>query len=341
MILTEHDLLVLAVLAGELLGNDPGLDHLGVLFEGALEGCLPEGLVLLLLGWVPCQCQLRLDALANLACLPPVIEALVGVYSFHGGAILEEVHAHELAEGAERLVDAHGLNSVRLDDTADIRVGERGTGEEPSNLDLGGLVTSSEDGVELLESTLGPDDEATKVASRCKLKEIQTQHVDGGDTKQVSEGGVCPALATSDDQRSNLDSLGPVPQAGLTGVLPDLLAPVHIIASTKDIQESAGALGLGELLNGISVNNQGDLRDLPDLVTTSQHKGSDAGRSDGRGKGVPLLVDVDLAVPLPPGASGGEHSSTAAHVTEGSLASTVCATTRHPRNTSYSPTSTP
>jgi hypothetical protein len=53
------------------------------------------------------------------------------------------------------------------------------------------------------------------------------------------------------------------------------------------------------------------------------------------------LVDVHLAVPPPPGASGGEHSSTTAHVTKGSLSSTVCATTRHSWNTSNSSTSTP
>lgn len=45
-----------------------------------------------------------------------------------------------------------GLNTVRLDDTANIRVGNDGTGEEVAILDGGGLVRSSEDSVELLES---------------------------------------------------------------------------------------------------------------------------------------------------------------------------------------------
>jgi len=106
-------------------------------------------------------------------------------------------------------------------------------------------------------------------------------------------------------------------------------------------QESEGVLGLGEGLDGVSSNNQGDFGDSRDLVSAGHDEGGHGGGSQGRGNCVPLLVGVHLAVPPSPSASGGEHSSTTAHVTEGSLASTVCATTRHSWNTRNGPTSTP
>ena len=41
--------------------------------------------------------------------------------------------------------------------------------------------------------------------------------------------------------------------------------------------------------------------------------------SDSRADGVTLGLEVDLAVPSPPGLGSSEHMSTTAHVTEGSL----------------------
>jgi len=76
-------------------------------------------------------------------------------------------------------------------------------------------------------------------------------------------------------------------------------------------------------------------------VSTGHDEGRDGGGSEGRGNSVSLLVDIDLSVPSSPGAGGGEHSSTTAHVTESSLSSTVCSTTGDSGNTSHSSTSTP
>jgi hypothetical protein len=53
------------------------------------------------------------------------------------------------------------------------------------------------------------------------------------------------------------------------------------------------------------------------------------------------LVHADLAVPSSPGLGGGEHSTTTAHVSEGTLASTVSTATRYTRNTRDGATSTP
>jgi len=76
-------------------------------------------------------------------------------------------------------------------------------------------------------------------------------------------------------------------------------------------------------------------------VSTGHDEGGDGRGGKGRGNSVSLLVDVDLSVPSSPGAGGGEHSSTTAHVSEGSLSSTVCTTTGNSGNTGYGTTSTP
>jgi hypothetical protein len=56
---------------------------------------------------------------------------------------------------------------------------------------------------------------------------------------------------------------------------------------------------------------------------------------------VSLLGDVDLSVPLSPGAEGGEHTSLSAHVTEGGLSRSVGTATTDTGNTSDSTSSSP
>lgn len=51
-----------------------------------------------------------------------------------------------------------------------------------------------------------------------------------------------------------------------------------------------------------------------------------------------LLALVDLDVPLSPDLGRGEHATGSAHVTEGSLTSTVSTTTRDTRDTGNSTT---
>jgi len=49
----------------------------------------------------------------------------------------------------------------------------------------------------------------------------------------------------------------------------------------------------------------------------------------------PLLVDVDLAMPAPPGLGGGKHTPTAAHVAEGSLPRPVGSAAWHTGDTRH------
>jgi len=235
-----------------------------------------------------------------------------------------------------------GLDRVGLDDTSDIGVGKDGTGEEVSLLDCGSLVSSSEDSVELLEGGLGPDHETSQVTSGGQEQQVQGVHVGNLNTSQISEGSLGGGSLVSDnDEGTSLDLLGSVPQASLSrGLLGDL-GSLNILIGLELGQEGEGSLGLLEGLNSVSGDNQGELGDGRDTVSTGHDEGGDSRCSKGRCNGVSLLVDIDLSVPSSPGAGGGEHSSTSAHVTEGSLSGTVCSTTRDTGNTGDGTTSTP
>jgi len=64
------------------------------------------------------------------------------------------------------------LNLVRVDDSSKISAGHLSSWESISSLLSGFLVIGSENGIELLESILGEDDESTKVTTWGKLEDV-------------------------------------------------------------------------------------------------------------------------------------------------------------------------
>jgi hypothetical protein len=81
--------------------------------------------------------------------------------------------------------------------------------------------------------------------------------------------------------------------------------------------------GLEKSLGGINIeaiNNQWELWNFLDSVTTSLDEWCAGGGSQSRSNGVSLLVGVNLSVPSSPDLERGEHVTFTAHVTEGSLA---------------------
>jgi hypothetical protein len=83
---------------------------------------------------------------------------------------------------------------------------------------LGGLLAASaEDAVEGLEGILGPDNEATNVATRGQLKEVQ-----GLDVAEINAGDVAESLADTlvlveDDEGSVADHMTAVAHLANTG----------------------------------------------------------------------------------------------------------------------------
>lgn len=108
-----------------------------------------------------------------------------GVELGQSPGVLEVVGLPEADETLGLDVD-ESLDAVGLDHAANIGVGEDGTGEEVSILHGGRLVGSSEDGVQLLESGLSPDDKAAEVTSRGEEQQVQGRHTSHLNTSQIS-----------------------------------------------------------------------------------------------------------------------------------------------------------
>jgi hypothetical protein len=234
-----------------------------------------------------------------------------------------------------------GLDLIGVDDASDIGVRDFGGGEDVVTLEGGNLVEGAVDLIKESEGRLSPDDEAAKVATRCKLEEVQSSNIDQLDTRQVAECLHQALVLTVDNKGSTALTVATVAELTLTSAkLAGSGDFDNIIVGTKGLEESNGLLGLGVGLDSGGYN-KGNLVNVLDAMSTSKDKGRKGRSSKGGNDSETALVLVDLDVPLAPGLGGSEHTSTTAHVTEGSLTSTVGTGATNTGDTSDSTTSTP
>jgi len=288
-----------------------------------------DSLSLLLLG----------SRLGQLGC--PLGDGGVGVELEHGPDVLQWVGLDDgsldtLVGLPEHLADLFSLQQLGKVSDCHLRLGK-----VPASLLLGGHAPCAVEGVQFLESRLGPDAESTDVTAGSKLQEVQLGHLDGLHTGDVTEGFDETLVLIVDDEGSLLLNLPPVPQLTLAGAHPlGLVHLVNVVVGLVPLHEDHGLLGLGKGLDLVR-HDHGDFGGLFDTVTFGHNEGGDAGGSDGRDHGVPLLLDGDLPVPPPVDLGGGEHVTSAAHVTESTLAGPVGTATADTGNTGYGTTGTP
>ena len=150
-----------------------------------------------------------------------------------------------------------------------------------------GLGGGAVDLVEGLEGSRGPDDEAAKVTTGGELEQVE-----GGDGGGLNTGDVAEALdellavnlGVVDDQRTTALAVAAATELTLTGAeLLGALDALQIGTSTDGLQEAEGSSSAGEssTLEELGVDDQGNLRDGHDLVTTGQEEGSGSGGSQG------------------------------------------------------------
>lgn len=99
--------------------------------------------------------------------------------------------------------------------------------------------------------------------------------------------------------------------------------------------------GLFNVENGVVAEDEWDLRDLFDSVSSGQDQRSGSASGESGDNSESSLVLVDLSVPSAVGLGGREHTSSTAHVTESSLSGTVGSSSGNTWNTSDGTTSTP
>lgn len=212
------------------------------------------------------------------------------------------------------------LHLIGVDDTGEVGVGHGAVGKVETILLLGWRVIGSEESVELIEGSLGPDAESAEVSTRGELEEVEV--VDRGQlhTRKISKALVNALGLVKDDKRTASLSVSAV--SGLTNAaleLARLLGLLDISVGTESLQESLGILSALDFVESI-IKHQRKLWDLVHTVSTSHDEGWDSRGGKSGGHSVTSLVDVDLSVPSAVDLGLAEHTTTSAHVTEGTLA---------------------
>jgi hypothetical protein len=280
--------------------------------------------------------------LIDLSSLQPG-EGSSGVQVMQGLVITQRVALLDMMSGNIALLGTDGaLNFVAVDDSADVGVGNLSAGQNVALLLDSTEPAGSEDIVEFLEGIGSPNDEPTNVSSWGQLKEIQSADVEGLHTGDVSDGTEQRDVVTLVDNKGStstaITSVTELAQTSSDSDSVDDLSNVGI--GTNVLEELNGLLCALDTLD-LVVNDERELGDLIHTMTAGLHQGQNSGGSESRSGGVPLLPDVDLAVPSPPDLDRSEHATLPAHVSKGSLTTTMGSTTTNTRNTGDGSTSSP
>lgn len=226
------------------------------------------------------------------------------------------------------------LDLIGVDDAGNVSVGDLGLGEGEARL-------GSEDLVEAAESGLGEDDETAEVSTRGELEEVEA--LDGAElnTGNVAESLDDTGVLVVDNKGTTALGVAAVAELANTGTDLARVGDLdNVVVGVDGLEESDGLLGLGQALGGVS-NNEGDLLELLDAVTTGEDERGDSSGSQSRGGSVTLLVLVGLDEPSAPELGGGEHVTTTDHVTESGLTGSVGTTTADTGDTGNGTTGTP
>lgn len=265
----------------------------------------------------------------------------VGVKLLHDGSVLERVLLGLVVgtDGGSHVSEL-GLNGIGVDDSGKVSTGEGGSVELVASLGGSSNSVGTEDGVKGVEGVLGEDHESSEVTTRGELEEVESVDIADIDTGEVSSGSLDKRVLISvDNKRSLLDGEAAGSEFANTGSGVLVLAgTVKIIGGTNGVEGGKESLGG---LNVEGVNNEGELGDVLDVVTSGLNERSHSGSGKSGSNSVSLLVGVDLSVPFSPGTERGEHTGLSAHVTESSLSGSVGTGTSNSRNTGNGTTSSP
>lgn len=234
-----------------------------------------------------------------------------------------------------------GLDLGTVDDASKIGVGHEGTGKVVLRLGQRTRLVVTIDGSKLAEGTFSEDDEATEGTTRGELEKVQAINAGDLNTREVADSLDDAVVLTVDDEGTLASNISAT--TSLTNTAADVLGILSLldISDGTNLGEDLDSLlGLSDRLNRVGENER-DLLDGIDLVTTSHDDGRDGRSSKSSSDGMTLGSLVGVSVPTSPGLEGVEHTSTTALVTESTLSGTMGTTTGNTGNTSNSATSTP
>jgi len=234
------------------------------------------------------------------------------------------------------------LDLIGVDDLGDIRVLQEVGAESVTRLELGRAVGAAVDVVQSSDGTFSPDAESAEVTSGSEMSDVESVDVEEVDARNVSDGsGEILALVVTNDERTSSVLESSVSELALASS--DLFGEsdsVDVLIDLESLEESDGVLGLGELVDSV-VQDQRELGNAHNSVTSSENQWGDSGGGDGGSQSVSSLLEVNLSVPSSPGSEWVDHSTTTAHVTVGTLAGSAGSGASHSRNSGHSSTGTP
>jgi len=178
------------------------------------------------------------------------------------------------------------------------------------------------------------------VTAGSELEKVNSGDVANVNTWEVSGGLLdLTVLVTVDDKGSLAEGEASISELTLTGA--SVLGGTDAGEISGATEEAEALDESGGLLLVERVNDEGELGDILDLVTTGHDEGTASGGGESGSNSVSLLVNVNLSLPFSPDLKRSEHASLTAHVTESTLAGTVSTRSRDSWNTGDSATGTP
>jgi len=219
-------------------------------------------------------------------------------------------------------VSDNALDGIGVDDLCDIRVGQDSSVEMVSRLFLSSNSVCSEDLVKSLEGRFSPDNESSEVTTWSQLSEVKSVDIADFNTWDVSnsseEGNVLVVVnkeGTLTEFVSSVSELSFTSSDGLS-----VGDSFDVFVSTESLQEGNNISGLFNTFD-LVINNQWEVGDSANSVTSGQNEGSQSRSSQGSSDGMSLLLDVDLSVPSSPCLQWSEHSTFSTRVGESTLSS--------------------
>jgi len=137
-----------------------------------------------------------------------LLDSGIWVETLHDTSILERILLKNASDMARFLGSTENtLDLIALEESGQISVGHLGHGKIVMALLSGLTLPGTVDLVQLLESRLSPDTEATNVTTRGNLQEIEARHIEKCDAWDVTEGLTDTIILVVDDHgTTTLDS---------------------------------------------------------------------------------------------------------------------------------------
>ena len=195
--------------------------------------------------------------------------------------------------------------------------------------------------VELLEGSLGPDDEAAKVATGSKLEEVEAVDARDLHARDVAEALLDAVVAGVHEEGALALDIAPVPHlAGTAADLLRVLDVLNVLDGLDVLEERERLLGLAHRLDLVR-DHEGDLLHGGNAVAAGHEERGHRRGGERRAHRDAALVVVGLGSPLAPLLGGVEHAAATALVAEGTLAGAVGTATADTGDTRHGAASAP